>query len=142
MGVILNKVTFSNNLDLGGLWAGARLAHSPRANLLLVWAGFEKTPRNVFCEVHLADDEILPAFYLTLHFKHGNRFSNIHESQGGRQPLSYIDSQSELPKRALNGVLALDIPAFISLFLNATVVNGSFGESFPPEYTNTTPSHL
>ena len=118
-------------------------------NLPLAWVGFEKILLDVFREVGLTDDEILP-FFSGPAFQAWNRFGNIQGSWGGELPLSWIDSQFALQKQILGRMLEVGmtpiLPAFTGFvprsltdaFPNATVVNGSRWEDFPPEYTNTT----
>jgi alpha-N-acetylglucosaminidase len=118
-------------------------------NLPLAWVGYEKILLDVFREIGLTDDEILP-FFSGPAFQSWNRFGNIQGSWGGELPLSWIDSQFELQKQILKRMLELGmtpiLPAFTGFvpraltnaYPNATVVNGSQWEDFPPEYTNTT----
>ncbi|KAL1643038.1 hypothetical protein SLS61_009426 [Didymella pomorum] len=118
-------------------------------NLPLAWVGFEKILLDVFREIGLTDDEILP-FFSGPAFQSWNRFGNIQGSWGDEMPLSWIDSQFELQKHILERMLELGmtpiLPAFTGFvprsltnaYPNATVVNGSQWEDFPPEYTNTT----
>ncbi|KAJ4402022.1 hypothetical protein N0V91_007527 [Didymella pomorum] len=118
-------------------------------NLPLAWVGFEKILLDVFREIGLTDDEILP-FFSGPAFQSWNRFGNIQGSWGDEMPLSWIDSQFELQKQILERMLELGmtpiLPAFTGFvprsltnaYPNATVVNGSQWEDFPPEYTNTT----
>jgi alpha-N-acetylglucosaminidase len=118
-------------------------------NLPLAWVGFEKILLDVFREIGLTDNEILP-FFSGPAFQSWNRFGNIQGSWGDEMPLSWIDSQFELQKQILERMLELGmtpiLPAFTGFvprsltnaYPNATVVNGSQWEDFPPEYTNTT----
>ncbi|KAF1361121.1 putative alpha-N-acetylglucosaminidase [Lizonia empirigonia] len=118
-------------------------------NLPLAWVGFEKVLLEVFREIGLTDNEILP-FFSGPAFQAWNRFGNIQGSWGGELPLSWIESQFEMQKQILERMLELGmtpiLPAFtgfvpralLSSFPNATVVNGSRWEDFPFEYTNTT----
>lgn len=118
-------------------------------NLPLAWVGFEKILLDVFRDVGLTDDEILP-FFSGPAFQAWNRFGNIQGAWDGELPLSWIDSQFELQEQILKRMLELGmtpiLPAFTgfvprsltNLFPNATVVNGSRWEDFPVAYTNTT----
>jgi alpha-N-acetylglucosaminidase len=118
-------------------------------NLPLAWVGFEKILLDVFREIGLTDNEILP-FFSGPAFQSWNRFGNIQGSWGDEMPLSWIDSQFELQKQILERMLELGmtpiLPAFTGFvprsltnaYPNATVVNTSQWEDFPPEYTNTT----
>ena len=117
-------------------------------NLPLAWVGFEKILLDVFHEVGLTDDEILP-FFSGPAFQAWNRFGNIQGSWGGELPLQWIDSQFKLQKQILERMLELGmtpiVPTFTGFvprsltnaFPNATVVNGSRWEGFSPEDTNT-----
>ncbi|XPS77214.1 Alpha-N-acetylglucosaminidase [Ascochyta lentis] len=118
-------------------------------NLALAWVGFEKILLDVFRELGLTDDEILP-FFSGPAFQAWNRLGNIQGSWDGGLPLSWIESQFELQNKILVRMLELGmtpiLPAFTgfvprtltSVFPNATVVNGSRWEDFSLEYTNTT----
>lgn len=118
-------------------------------NLPLAWVGFEKILLDVFRELGLTDQEILP-FFSSPAFQAWNRFGNIQGSWNGELPLSWIESQFELQKQILERMLELGmtpiLPAFTGFvpraltgaYPNATVVNGSRWEDFPLEYTNTT----
>ncbi|KAF2626397.1 glycoside hydrolase family 89 protein [Macroventuria anomochaeta] len=118
-------------------------------NLPLAWVGYEKILLDVFQEIGLTDDEILP-FFSGPAFQAWNRLGNIQGSWSGELPRSWIDSQFELQKQILERMLELGmtpiLPAFTGfgpraltdLYPNATIVNGSRWEDFPPEYTKTT----
>ncbi|KAF2113315.1 putative alpha-N-acetylglucosaminidase [Lophiotrema nucula] len=118
-------------------------------NLPLAWVGFEKILLESFLDINLTTSEIIP-FFSGPAFQSWNRFGNIQGSWGGELPLSWIDQQFELQKKILERMLELGmtptLPAFTGFvpralserYPNASVVNGSRWEDFPPEYTNTT----
>ncbi|KAF2442999.1 glycoside hydrolase family 89 protein [Karstenula rhodostoma CBS 690.94] len=118
-------------------------------NLPLAWVGFEKILLDAFQEVNLTTSQILP-FFSGPAFQAWNRFGNTQGSWGGELPLQWIDQQFELQQKILSRMLELGmtpiLPAFtgfvpralVDVYPNATVVNGSQWEDFPPEFTNTT----
>ncbi|KAL5388189.1 hypothetical protein DPSP01_003178 [Paraphaeosphaeria sporulosa] len=118
-------------------------------NLPLAWVGFEKILLDAFQEVNLTTSQILP-FFSGPAFQAWNRFGNTQGSWGGQLPLQWIDQQFELQQKILSRMLELGmtpiLPAFtgfvpralVDVYPNATVVNGSQWEDFPPEFTNTT----
>lgn len=118
-------------------------------NLPLAWVGVEKILIDVFREVGFTDEEIL-SFISGPAFLAWNHMGNIQGSWGGDMPLEWVDAQFELQKKIVRRMVELGmtpiLPAFTGfvpraitrLFPDATVVNGSQWNDFPPEYTNVT----
>jgi alpha-N-acetylglucosaminidase len=116
-------------------------------NLPLAWVGSEKILLDVFRDLNMTDDEIMPLFSGPA-FQAWNRFGNIQNSWGGALPMEWIDSQFELQQKITKRMVELGmtpvLPAFtgfvpmaISNYLpNATIANGSSWEGFAREYTN------
>ncbi|KAF2469638.1 putative alpha-N-acetylglucosaminidase, partial [Lindgomyces ingoldianus] len=147
-----NTVTFSYTTSFWS-WSDWELQLDWMAlhgvNLPLAWVGFEKILLDVFCELNFTVDEIT-SFFSGPAFQAWNRFGNIQGSWNDSLPVDWIESQFALQKHILARMLELGmtpiLPAFTGfvpralpqIYPNASVVNGSRWEDFPPAYTNTT----
>ena len=118
-------------------------------NLPLAWVGYEKTLVDVLQETGLTHSEI-STFLSGPAFQAWNRFGNIQGSWGGDLPYSWIDGQFEMQKKIVARMVELGmtpvLPAFTGfvphaitrVLPNASVVNGSQWNGFPPRYTHDT----
>jgi alpha-N-acetylglucosaminidase len=118
-------------------------------NLPLAWVGYEKILSDVLLDAGFTEAEI-STFLSGPAYQSWNRFGNIQGSWGGDLPMSWINSQYQLQKQIVARMVELGmtpvLPAFTGFvpyqigqhYPNASFVNGSQWNGFPPQFTNVT----
>ncbi|KAK5996206.1 Alpha-N-acetylglucosaminidase [Cladobotryum mycophilum] len=118
-------------------------------NLPLAWIGVEKIFIEVFQEIGLTDAEITD-FLSGPAFLAWNHFGNIQGSWGGNLPFSWVNEQFALQKKIVQRMVELGMtpilpafpgyvpPAIARVHPEAKIINGSFWERFPAQYTSDT----